>query len=91
MVERVIGLLRGAGMMAGQTADARATCRLSEGYVGQRPGFAMRYITGDLGSMPDQIKLRLASGGYRMAAVGACPAQDTHGFSGYSIAVLLYR
>lgn len=89
--ERARLLLEQAGIASAATDDARATCRMTSGFVGQRPGFVMRYTTGDLNAMPGELKTRLASGRYRMAAVGACAAEDTGGFSSYNIVVLLYR
>jgi len=41
--------------------------------------------------LPDALLDRLATGRYRQAAVGSCPAQDMEGsFTAYRMAVLLY-
>jgi hypothetical protein len=73
------------------TADARRTCTMDSGYAGNhRPMFVMRYTAVDLNQVPTELERRLASGRYSYAAVGACPAEDTHNFTAYSIAVLLY-
>ena len=51
----------------------------------------MRYTADDLTKIPTMLEQRLATGSYNAAVVGACPAEGTHSFSAYSIAVLLYR
>jgi hypothetical protein len=74
------------------TEDARRTCSMETGYAGaQQPWFVMRYTAADLSTIPSLLEERLASGKYRSAVVGACPAQGQQNFSAYSIAVLLYR
>lgn len=74
------------------TQDARRTCSMESGYAGdRRPWFVMRYTADDLTKIPTMLEQRLASGSYNAAVVGACPAEGTHSFSAYSIAVLLYR
>ena len=50
----------------------------------------MRYTTGDINNLPDQLRSRLATGKYREAAVGACPVHDRQAFTVYNLAVLLY-
>lgn len=71
--------------------DARRTCALSTGYAGARqPWFVMRYTSGDLMQIPDVLKAKIATGKFREAVVGACPAPGHQPFSSYSIAVLLY-
>jgi hypothetical protein len=73
------------------TADARRSCAMSTGYAGQlRPWFVMRYSAGELDHLPEKLVDKLASGKYRQAAVGACPASGSQHFSVYNIAVLLY-
>jgi hypothetical protein len=72
--------------------DARRTCEMDTGYAGsRRPLFVMRYTTGDIEDLPDVLKQKIASGRYREAVVGACPATGTESFSAFNIAVLLYR
>lgn len=71
--------------------DARDTCRLEHGYAGdRRPTFVMRYTTGDLSRLPDELRRNLVSGHFRQAAVGACDATAGTPFASYAIAVLLY-
>jgi len=72
-------------------ADARQTCATTSGYVGsRRPWFVLRYTAGSLAQIPSQIADRLNSSKYHQAAVGACPATDQGGFTGYNLAILLY-
>jgi hypothetical protein len=72
--------------------DARRTCSMESGYAGdRRPWFVMRYTAADLSQIPKMLEQHLESGTYRSAAIGACPAEGTHNFSVYSIAVMLYR
>jgi hypothetical protein len=51
----------------------------------------MRWQDADLTRLPQALADRLASGQYRQAAVGSCPAQGVEGqFTAYRVAVLLY-
>jgi hypothetical protein len=74
---------------------ARRACATDEG-IPQMPGgpmarFIMRWQAGDLTALPKALEDRLASGNYRQAAVGSCPAQVAEGsFSAYRVAVILY-
>lgn len=71
--------------------DARQTCTLASGYAGvQRPWFVMRYTSIDLAVLPSELTVRLASGRYREAEVGACSSGKKSGFSSYTIAVMLF-
>ena len=71
--------------------EARQTCAMQTGYAGQRrPWFVMRYTAGELDELPSELRSRLASGKYRQALIGACPARGVGRFSSYNIAVLLY-
>lgn len=75
-----------------ESKDARRTCSMDSGYAGnRRPWFVMRYTAADLTQIPKILEQHLAGGGYNAAAVGACPAEGTHNFSTYSIAIMLYR
>ena len=87
---RVAALLIHRGVPAQPTEPAEETCRKDSGYVGDRPGFVMRYTTADLSELPQQLLARMQIGGFSTAAVGACPS-GTRGFTSYSIAILLYR
>ncbi len=72
--------------------EARSTCAMSEGYAGpRRPWFVMRFTTGGLDALPDQLRDRLSSGRYHQAVVAACAAKrSSQPFSSYNLAVLLY-
>jgi hypothetical protein len=51
----------------------------------------MRWQGSELTRLPQSLLDRLASGRYRRASVGSCPAQGLEGtFSAYRVAVLLY-
>lgn len=89
----VASLLGTVGQVTVQVADpaARQTCELSTGYAGpRRPWFVMRFSTGELNALPEQLKTRLASGRYHRASVGACALREAQPFTSYNIAVLLY-
>ncbi len=85
-------LLTATGVqLVGETADARQTCSMSSGFVGSRtPMFVMRYSSSSLDRLPDQLTLKLKSGKYREAAVGACITGKQTSFMVYNVAVLLY-
>lgn len=91
---RIGALIRPSGVAVLSDASvARAACRMDEGAPpnGAQPQFLMRWQSGDLTTLPKQLASRLASGRYRAAAVGSCPAEGVEGsFSAYRIAVLLY-
>ena len=51
----------------------------------------IRWQDADLAHLPQELANQLASGKYRKAAVGSCPAQNGGGaFTSYRVAVLLY-
>lgn len=93
--EQAVGrLVAAAGpvVIGAAAEDARRTCAQSTGFAGVRqPMFVMRYTSGDLLRIPDALKVRIASGKYSEAVVGACEAAGKQSFTAYSIAVLLYR
>ena len=70
--------------------DARKTCEMDRGWAGQRPVNVIRYETSDLSHLPADIEQRVQGGKYRGAAVGACEAGGSAGFTRYRIAILLY-
>lgn len=91
----VSGLVADRGLTVLSSSDAvsaaRQTCRMSTGYAGAtRPWFVMRFTTDSLNALPSELNSRIASGRYRRAAVGACPATGAGSFTAYNIAVLLY-
>ncbi len=70
--------------------DARQTCATDTGYAGERrPWFVMRFTTSELNVLPEQLKSKLSSGKYQVAAIGAC-SRRTGRFASYNIAVMLY-
>jgi len=74
----------------GSTADARKTCALDRGWVGQKPASVVRYETADLSRLPDEVDQRIGSGKYHSAAVGACEAGPSGSFTRYRMAILLF-
>jgi hypothetical protein len=96
-VEAKVGsLLRGNGVTPlRDPADARAACVMDRGLPALRgadhPQFVMRWQDADLGQLPSDLQNRLATGRYRYAEVGSCPARSAEaGFTVYRVAVLLY-
>jgi hypothetical protein len=93
---RVAALIRVSGVaIVRDPTLARQACATDEGVPhpqnGATPRFVMRWQSGDLDHLPQALAEKLASGNYRQAAVGSCPAQLSQGsFSGYRVAVLLY-
>lgn len=93
---RVAALVRASGVTILRDASvARTACAADEGMPetagGPIPRFLMRWQDADLSRLPQALANRLASGNYRQAAVGSCPAQIAEGaFTAYRVAVLLY-
>ncbi len=93
---KVGGLLRAGGLAVKRdTNDARAACRADHG-IPSGPGnasaaFVMRWQDADLSRLPPSLVEHMASGRYRQAEVGSCPAHNVDGaFTTYRVAVLLY-
>lgn len=73
------------------SSEARQTCTTETGYGGsRRPALVMRFSATELNRLPETLVKRLAKGGVREAAVGACSDTATGSFSAYKVAVLLY-
>jgi uncharacterized protein YkwD len=93
---RVAALMRVSGVsILGDASQARAACATNHGVPGagngMQPGFVMRWQDSDLTRLPQALVDRLASGKYRRAAVGSCPARGVESsFTSYRLAVLLY-
>jgi uncharacterized protein YkwD len=91
----IAGLVAQAGPIAfdwsaASISAARQTCAMGTGYAGDRkPWFVMRFTSGSLTQLPDQLKTLVASGKYRQATVGACDVKQRP-FTAYNFAVLLY-
>jgi hypothetical protein len=92
----VSGLLREQGIVTfGDRAEARAYCergqRISGAIDSIEPRFRMLWQNSDVSELPRALMGKLATRGYRKAAVGSCPAQNVAGaFTAYRVAVLLY-
>jgi uncharacterized protein YkwD len=93
---KVAALLRTSGVaILRDPSVARTACATDEGMPRSEGGpmarFVMRWQDADLTQLPQALAERLASGKYRQAAVGSCPAQVAGGsFTAYRVAVLLY-
>jgi uncharacterized protein YkwD len=79
-----------AATAIGTTEDARKTCEADRGWSGTRPALVVRYETGDLSRLPADLEQKVQSGRYRAAAVGACEAGSSQGFTRFRVAVLLF-
>jgi uncharacterized protein YkwD len=92
----VAALIRPSGVaIMKDPSAARAACVLDRGlprsFSGPQPGFVMRWQNADLSQLPSDLANKLASGDYRLADIGSCPAQNVEGdFTVYRVAVLLY-
>jgi hypothetical protein len=89
----IAGMLRANGLTVLNSAnEARAYCASSGRFNGSRAAnFLMRWQSPDVSKLPPELAARVASGDYRQAAVGNCPAQNVNGgFTVYRTAVLLY-
>jgi uncharacterized protein YkwD len=72
------------------TTDARKTCDMDRGWSGQKPLNVMRYETTDLSRLPEDVDQKLQGGRFHAAAVGACDAGFSAGFTRFRIAILLF-
>jgi hypothetical protein len=93
---RVAALVRRSGVeIVRDPSLARAACKTDSGMPraedGSMPRFVMRWQDSDLSQLPQALADKLATGRYRQAAVGSCPATTPEGaFTAYRVAVLLY-
>jgi len=76
--------------LVSSTADARKTCDMDRGWSGQKPLSVLRYETTDLSRLPEDLEQKLQAGKFRTAAVGACDAGASEGFTRFRIAILLF-
>jgi hypothetical protein len=89
----IAGMLRANGLtVLNNASEARAYCASSGRFTGTgAPNFLMRWQSPDVSELPPELATRVASGAYRQASVGSCPAQNVNGsFTVYRTAVLLY-
>ena len=89
---QVGSLLSSRGLrLVNATPEARRTCDMDRGWAGQRPMYVLRYETGDLSHLPDEVDQRVQGGKYKSVAVGACDAGGSGGaFARFRIAILLF-
>jgi uncharacterized protein YkwD len=92
---RVAALVRASGVsILADPKLARSACIGDDDLrrsPGARPAWMIRWQKTDLSQLPQDLVKQLASGNYRKAAIGSCPAQgNSGGFTSYRVAVLLY-
>jgi hypothetical protein len=88
---QVATLLSSRGLrMVKETSDARKTCDMDRGFAGTRPSSVLRYETTDLSRFPEDIDQKVQSRKYHSAAIGACDAGGSSGFTRFRIAILLF-
>lgn len=94
--ERRVGqLIAVSGVHATGSQVARAACSadrgMPQGASDAGATFVMRWENADLTRLPEVLTAKLASGRYRRAEVGSCPAHGGQtGFTVYRLTVLLY-
>lgn len=90
--EKKVGqLLKARGLrIAKNSEDARKACDGSAAIPGVRSLGILHFEAPDLNQLPEQVTSTIKRGSYKTAAVGACSADESAGFSRFRIAVLLY-
>ena len=89
--KRVSQLLKARGLrIAENSEDARKACDRSVAIPGVRALGILHFEAPDLNQLPEQVTSAIKRGAYKTAAVGACSADESAGFSRFRIAVLLY-
>jgi Cysteine-rich secretory protein family len=90
--EKKVGqLLKARGLrIAENSDDARKACDRSVAIPGVRSLGILHFEAPDLNQLPEQVASAIKRGSYKTAAVGACSADESAGFSRFRIAVLLY-
>ncbi|MGD0628665.1 MAG: CAP domain-containing protein [Terracidiphilus sp.] len=86
-------MLRARGVAVLRDAkEARALCTSSGRFMpSDGASILMRWQGSDVTQLPAELARHVASGEYRQAAVGSCPAQNVDGgFTAFRVAVLLY-
>lgn len=86
-------LLKARGLsLVSDRANAQQVCENESAYnPNRRAAFQVRYSTEDLAHLPEVLLRELHSDIYHSAAVAACAPSHPNNFSGYQIAVLLYK
>ena len=93
--ERVRTLIAATGVRTADNpehthwSDARKSCTMSSGFAG-KPASVVHFETSDVSKLPPQLEASLRSGKYHSAAVGACEAPNSTGFTQFRFTVLLY-
>jgi hypothetical protein len=89
--QRVVTLLNAKGLRtANATEGARKTCETDAGFAGTSARAMIRFEVSDLDKLPEDVERKIRNGPYNKAAVGACHANGTSGFTRYRIAVLFF-
>ena len=89
--KRVGELLQAQGLrIEKNTETARKACNSSVAIPGVSSLAILHFEAPDLNKLPDGILSAIKKGSYRNAAVGACNAEETNGFSRFRISILLY-
>lgn len=71
--------------------DARKSCELDQGYVGNSKAmYIAHYETPYTSQLPETLEKEIRSHRFKSAAVGACPSKESSGFTRFRIVVLLY-
>jgi hypothetical protein len=91
--EQLGALLMARGLsLVGDVADAKQICEKESGYsLTRRPSFQVRYSAAELTRLPDVLLHELQNDRYSAAAVAACAPSHPSSYSGYQIAILLYK
>jgi hypothetical protein len=63
---------------------------MDRGFAGTRPLSVTRFETADLTKLPFDLEKKLRSGRYHSAAVGACEAGSSAGFTHFKLVVELF-
>jgi len=72
-------------------SDARMSCELDRGYVGNSKAmYIAHYETPNISQLPGSLEKEIQSRRYKSAAVGACPQKGASRFTRFRIVVLFY-
>lgn len=89
--KKVGALLQAHGLRIEKNPDeARKACNSTVSIPGVHALAIMHFEAPDLNQLPDGIVSAIKKGNYRTAAVGACYADESTGFSRFRISLLLY-
>jgi len=89
--KKVAELLHARGLRIAENSDeARKACNSAVTIPGVRSLAIVQFEAPDLNQLPEQLTGAIKRGSFKAAAVGACSAGESAGFSRFRIAVLLY-